>query len=244
MCDNHHEHGHCHSHETALIDVRIRVLAAITVFVLGLLIDLSSYAKFIVFLTAYIIAGGDVLFKALKNIFRGKVFDENFLMGIATIGAFAIREYPEAVMVMILYQIGEYLQDKAVEKSKDSITQLMDIRPDYANIEADGKIIQKTPSSINIGDTIVVRTGEKIPLDGTVIDGTAFIDTSALTGESVPRQITINDKAISGCINTNGVIKIRVEKAFGESTVSKILELVEHASSKKAKAENFITKFA
>ncbi len=244
MCDNHHEHGHCHSHETALIDVRIRVLAAITVFVLGLLIDLSSYAKFIVFLTAYIIAGGDVLFKALKNIFRGKVFDENFLMGIATIGAFAIREYPEAVMVMILYQIGEYLQDKAVEKSKDSITQLMDIRPDYANIEADGKIIQKTPSSINIGDTIVVRTGEKIPLDGTVIDGTAFIDTSALTGESIPRQITINDKAISGCINTNGVIKIRVEKAFGESTVSKILELVEHASSKKAKAENFITKFA
>lgn len=188
MCDNHHEHGHCHSHETALIDVRIRVLAAITVFVLGLLIDLSSYAKFIVFLTAYIIAGGDVLFKALKNIFRGKVFDENFLMGIATIGAFAIREYPEAVMVMILYQIGEYLQDKAVEKSKDSITQLMDIRPDYANIEADGKIIQKTPSSINIGDTIVVRTGEKIPLDGTVIDGTAFIDTSALTGESVPQD--------------------------------------------------------
>ncbi len=165
-------------------------------------------------------------------------------MSIATIGAFAIKEYPEAVMVMVLYQIGEMLQHGAVEKSRHSISELMDIRPDYANIEENGKLIQKNPNEIKIGDIIIVKTGEKIPLDGVIVEGKAILDTSALTGEAKPKKVSLGDNAISGCINTNGLLKIKVEKEFGNSTVSKILELVEHASSKKAKTENFITKFA
>lgn len=193
---------------------------------------------------AYLIAGYDIIFKALKNIIKGQVFDENFLMGIATLGAIGIKEYPEAVMVMVLYQIGEYLQDKAVEKSQNSITELMDIRPDYANIEKDGDLTKISPYEVKIGNTIIVKTGEKIPLDGIIIDGTATLDTSALTGESKPSEVKIGDEAISGCINTNGLLKIRVTKEYGQSTVSKILDLVENASSKKTKTENFITKFA
>lgn len=185
------------------------------------------------YLTAYLIAGGDVLFKALRNILKGEVFDENFLMGLASAGAFAIGEYPEAVMVMVLYQIGEYFQDKAVEKSRNSISELMNIRPDYANIESDGNIIKVSPEKIKIGDIIIVKSGEKIPLDGIVTEGSAVVDTSALTGESRPVELKEGSNALSGCINTNGVIKIRVTKEFGESTVTKILELVEHAASKK-----------
>lgn len=242
MCEHHHEHHHNHngSGKTPLK----RVLAAVVIFIIALIADLSGIAKFIAFVAAYLIAGGDIVYRAFKNILKGEIFDENFLMSIATIGAILIGEYPEAVMVMVLYQTGEYLQDKAVEKSRKSISELMNIRPDYANIELDGKIIQKNPLDIKIGDAIIVKTGEKIPLDGIVIEGKASVDTSALTGEPVPKEIKIGDNAVSGCINTNGYLKIKVEKEFGESTVSKILELVEHAGTKKAKAENFITKFA
>ena len=242
MCE-HHDHCNEHEHENHKLTI-IRVAAAIIIFSTGMVLHLSGLQKFLVFFAAYMLAGGDVLLTALKNILKGDMFDENFLMGVATLGAFAIKEYPEAVMVMILYQIGEFLQHKAVEKSRSSIAELMDIRPDYANIEENGSLIKKSPESINIGDVIVVKTGEKIPLDGTVTEGCATVDTSALTGESVPRKIKEGDSAISGCINTNGLVKIRVEKEFGESTVSKILKLVENASARKAKAENFITKFA
>ena len=241
MCEHHHHHEHSKENDKLQL---IKIILALVLFTLAIAVPSAEIAKVIIFLTAYIIAGGDVLIKAVKNIFKGDMFDENFLMVIATAGAFAIKEYPEAVMVMILYQIGEFLQEKAVEKSRKSISQLMDIRPDYANIEIDGKLTKVSPLEIKKGDIITVKTGEKIPLDGTVIEGQASVDTSALTGESVPRELKTGDNAISGCINTNGLLKIKVEKEFGESTVSKILELVEHAGSKKAKAENFITKFA
>ncbi len=242
MCEHCHSHEH---HETQDKTRVYRLIIAFVIFAVAMIFHFAGFVKVAAFVIAYLIAGWDVLFKAAKNILKGDFFDENFLMGIATLGAFAIKEYPEAVMVMVLYQLGEFLQDIAVEKSKRSITELMDIRPDYANIvDSNGEIIKKAPSEVSIGDVIIVKTGEKIPLDGTVIEGKAAVDTSALTGESVPRELKENDTAISGCINTNGLLKIRVEKAFGESTVSKILELVEHASSKKAKAENFITKFA
>lgn len=246
MC-NHHEHcescEHSHSKENALYSL-VRIALAICIFVFSIFMDFSSILKFFLFFIAYVIAGYDVIFTALKNIFKGEVFDENFLMSIATIGAFAIKEYPEAVMVMILYQIGEFLQDKAVENSRKSITSLMDIRPDFANVIENGQIIKKSPETIKISDEIIVKAGEKIPLDGIVTEGFATVDTSALTGESVPQNLKIGDAAISGCINTNGLIKIKVTKLFQESTVSKILELVENVSSKKAKTEHFITKFA
>lgn len=192
------------------------------------------------FFAAYIIAGLEVLKDALKNIAKGQVFDENFLMSIATIGAICVGEYPEAIMVMLLYRIGEYFQDKAVEKSRHSISELMDIRPDYANL--DGKKV--SPESVKIGDIITVNTGEKVPLDGIITEGQASIDTSALTGESIPKSIKAGDAISSGCINCDGVLKIKVTKLFEESTVSKILNLVENASAKKAQAEKFITKFA
>ena len=240
MC-NHHEHHHEHKKEKLTI---VRVLIAIVIFAGAVLFKPEGISAFLIYLTAYIFAGGDVVLQAFKNILKGEIFDENFLMSIATIGAFAIKEYPEAVMVMVLYQIGEYLQHNAVEKSRRSISNLMNIRPDYANIEVNGELIQKNPQDIKINEIITVKTGEKIPLDGEVIEGKAVVDTSALTGESIPRELNIGDKAISGSINTNGVLKIRVEKIFCESTVSKILELVEHASNRKAKTENFITKFA
>lgn len=238
MCEHHHEHNHNNEKQI------LKICIALFLYIITMIININEFVIFALFFGAYLIAGGDVLLKAIKNILKGEVFDENFLMTLATLGAFAIKEYPEAVMVMILYQIGEFLQDKAVEKSKKSISTLMDIRPDYASVEENGEIIRKNPAEIKIGDIITVKTGEKIPLDGTVTEGEATIDSSALTGESIPKQIKKGEQAISGCINNNGLIKIRVEKEFGESTVSKILELVEHASSKKAKAENFITKFA
>lgn len=245
MCDHEHcrGHHHEHSHENGGSPL-LRVFVAVLLLICAICLHITGWLKFAVFFAAYLIAGGDVLLRAIKNILKGEVFDENFLMSLATVGAFAIGEYPEAVMVMVLYQIGEYFQDKAVEKSRGSIAELMDIRPDYANIEIDGRLVKKSPEEINIDDIIIVSTGEKIPLDGIVTEGHAVVDTSALTGESVPRQMNVGDNAVSGFINTNGVIKIKVTKKFGESTVAKILELVEHASSKKAKAENFITKFA
>ena len=196
------------------------------------------------FIISYLVVGFEILKKAVRNIFRGKVFDENFLMAVATIGAFAIGEFPEAVAVMLFYQVGELFQSYAVDKSRKSIASLMDIRPDYANIEKDGKIEKVDPDEVKIGDIIIVKTGEKIPLDGVVVEGTSSLDTMALTGESVPRVVKTEDEVLSGCINKDGLLKIRVTKEFGESTVSKILDLVENASSKKSKSENFITKFA
>ena len=240
MCEHHHHHGHSINGKLQIIKIGL----SIAIFLIAVLMNASENIRFIFFLIAYLISGGDVLLKAIKNIIKGQVFDENFLMGLATFGAFAIKEYPEAVMVMILYQIGEFLQDKAVEKSRKSISELMNIRPDYANLETENGIIKKNPTDVKIGDIIIVKAGEKIPLDGKVIEGEASVDTSALTGESVPRRLKTGDMAISGCINQNGLLRIKVEKEFKESTVSKILELVEHASSKKAKTENFITKFA
>lgn len=255
MCEHHHEHhhhehcGHNHNHEhngeCCSNTLRPKkIAAAVVILALAFIPLLPEILKIGLFLAAYLIAGGDVLLTALKNIKKGDFFDENFLMGVATLGAFAIGEYPEAVMVMVLYQIGEYYQHKAVEKSRRSVTELMDIRPDYANIEEGGGLVRKSPEKIKTGDIIVVCAGEKIPLDGVVVEGEASVDTSALTGESVPRNIKEGGNAVSGCINTNGLLKIRVTKEFRESTVSKILELVENASAKKAKAENFITKFA
>lgn len=240
MCEHHHHHENSINGKLQIIKIGL----AIAIFLTAVLMNTSENIRFIFFLIAYLISGGDVLLKAIKNIIKGQVFDENFLMGLATFGAFAIKEYPEAVMVMILYQIGEFLQDKAVEKSRKSISELMNIRPDYANLETENGIIKKNPTDIKIGNIIIVKAGEKIPLDGKVIEGEASVDTSALTGESVPRRLKTGDKAISGCINQNGLLRIKVAKEFKESTVSKILELVEHASSKKAKTENFITKFA
>ena len=247
MCEHHHHHcGHEEEHEHCCENSLrpAKIAAAIVVFALAFVPVIPELLKVCLFFAAYLIAGGDVLLTALKNILKGDFFDENFLMGVATLGAFAIKEYPEAVMVMILYQIGEYFQHRAVEKSRKSVTELMDIRPDYANIEENGGLVKKSPEDVKIGDVIVVAAGEKIPLDGVVIEGEASMDTSALTGESVPRKITTGDDAVSGCINTNGLIKVRVTKEFGSSTVSKILELVENAGSKKTKAENFITRFA
>lgn len=240
MCEHHHHHEHSINGKLQIIKIGL----SIAIFLIAVFMNASENIRFIFFLIAYLISGGDVLLKAIKNIIKGQVFDENFLMGLATFGAFAIKEYPEAVMVMILYQIGEFLQDKAVEKSRKSISELMNIRPDYANLETENGIIKKNPTDVKIGDIIIVKAGEKIPLDGKVIEGEASVDTSALTGESVPRRLKTGDMAISGCINQNGLLRIKVEKEFKESTVSKILELVEHASSKKAKTENFITKFA
>jgi Cd2+/Zn2+-exporting ATPase len=197
-----------------------------------------------VFLAAYITLGGDVVLEAFKNIARGQVFDENFLMSVATIGAFAIGEHPEAAGVMLFYQIGEMFQDLAVKRSKKSITSLMDIRPDYANLKKNGGIEKVSPDTVNVGDIIIVKPGEKIPLDGVVIEGISMLDTSALTGESVPRKAETGDAVLSGSVNQSGMLTIEITKIFGESTVSKIIDLVENASNKKAKTENFITTFA
>lgn len=241
MCDHCHEHYHHHEKESSPL---LRAGFAVLILLLAIRFDMPLMFKITGFILSYLVAGFDVLLNALKNLLRGKVFDENFLMGIATLGALAIGEFPEAVMVMVFYQVGEYFQHKAVEKSRKSIADLMDIRSDYANIEKDGQIVKVSPENLTIGDIIVVKSGEKIPLDGIVIEGTAVVDASALTGEAKPRKLQEGCEAVSGSINTNGVIKIRVTRKFKESTVSKILEMVEHASSRKAKAENFITKFA
>ena len=223
----------------------IQIIISAILFAIGLLVTFSNeWITKGIYIVAYLIVGLEIIIEAIKNIFKGEVFDEHFLMAVATIGAFAIGEFPEAVAVMLFYQIGELFQDYAVDKSKESITNLMDIRPDVAVVKRNGKLETVKPETVKIGEKIVVKPGEKIPLDGTIIDGSSMLDTSALTGESVPRSAKIGEKVLSGCINQSGVLTIKVEKEFGESTVSKILDLVENASNKKSKSENFITKFA
>lgn len=219
-----------------------RIILGGALFVIALLA--KSEFQLALYLISYIIVGGDVVLKAVKNIFRGQVFDENFLMCIATVGAFIIGEYPEGVAVMLFYQVGEVFQNYAVDQSRKSIVSLMDIRPDYANVKRGSELVKMDPDEVKIDDIIVIKAGERIPLDGVVIDGNSMIDTSALTGESVPRELSVGSEVLSGCININGVLTVRVTKGYEESTVSKILDLVENASSKKSNSENFITKFA
>lgn len=222
----------------------MRICVALVLFAAAFLLPLTGWVRFAAFLAVYAVIGWDVLWRAVRNIARGQVFDENFLMALATVGAFFVGEYPEGVAVMLFYQVGEWFQSYAVGRSRRSITALMDIRPDYANVYRADALVQVDPNEVAVGEEIVVKPGERIPLDGQVVDGTSMVDTSALTGESVPRDVSPGSSVISGCVNLNGVLTIKVEKEFGASTVSKILDLVENASSKKAKAENFITKFA
>lgn len=222
----------------------VRIILSAVLLVAAALIPVGGIVKLVLFLIPYAVIGWDVLWKAIRNIAHGQVFDENFLMAIATVGAFALGEYPEGVAVMLFYQVGELFQSYAVGRSRQSIAALMDIRPDYANIEQDGKLVQVDPEDVAVGDTIVIKAGEKIPLDGVVLEGSSAVDTAALTGESLPRDVDPGDDVVSGCINQSGLLKVRVTKVFGESTVAKILDLVENSSSKKARAENFITRFA
>ena len=221
-----------------------RVLASAVLFAVALLLPTEGWLRLFTFLIPYAVIAWDVLWRAVRNIAHGQVFDENFLMSLATVGALATGEYPEAVFVMLFYQVGELFQSYAVDQSRKSITSLMDIRPDYANIEVDGQLRQVDPEDVAVGDTIVIKAGERIPLDGVVLEGTSNVDTAALTGESLPREAQPGDDVISGCVNLSGLLRVRVTKAFEESTVAKILDLVVNSSSKKAKAENFITKFA
>ena len=223
----------------------IKIIIAFILFLVSMIFNFNNeWINNILFIISYLIVGFEIIKKALRNIIRGKVFDENFLMTIATIGAFGIGEYPEAVAVMLFYQVGELFQSYAVDKSRKSISSLMDIRPDFANVEKEGKIEKVDPDDVEVGDIIVVKPGEKVPLDGYVIEGKSSLDTKALTGESLPRSVTEGEEILSGCINLNGVLRVETTKEYGQSTVSKILDLVENASSKKSKSENFITKFA
>ena len=221
-----------------------RVLASAVLFAVALLLPTEGWLRLFTFLIPYAVIAWDVLWRAVRNIAHGQIFDENFLMSLATVGALATGEYPEAVFVMLFYQVGELFQSYAVDQSRKSITSLMDIRPDYANIEVDGQLRQVDPEDVAVGDTIVIKAGERIPLDGVVLEGTSNVDTAGVTGESLPREAQPGDDVISGCVNLSGLLRVRVTKAFEESTVAKILDLVENSSSKKAKAENFITKFA
>lgn len=259
--EHHHEHEYCgcHAHEDACCSCNdgcgcdhgeengkvmlARIIAGAIIFAAAFILKREPLST-ILFVAAYVVLGYDIFLRAVKNLFKGHVFDENFLMAVASIGAFIVGEHPEAVAVMLFYQIGESLQDMAVDKSRKSITELMDIRPDYANIERDGKIERVSPEAVSIGDIIVVKNGEKIPLDGIVTGGKSYLDTSALTGESVPRGVREGGEVLSGSINTGSPLQIRVTKAYHDSTVSKILEMVEHAQGKKAKSEKFITSFA
>ena len=240
--NNSHEHTHTHilpSRKTG-----IRLLVGAVIFIIALFYPKTGVYRLPIFLLSYILIGGDVLIKALRDIIRGQVFDENFLMSIATVGAFAIGEYPEGVAVMIFYQVGDFFQSYAVNKSRKSISELMDIRPDYANLVDGNDTKVVSPYEVHIGDEIIVKPGEKVPLDGEVISGFSSLNTAALTGEAIPKDVTVGDEVLSGFINQQGLIRVRVKKEFDESTVSKILDLVENAGSKKAPVENFITKFA
>jgi len=245
-----HDHAHDHSraHDEGEKPLIARFIAGVVVFGIGIILSrffsVNRYIHTAIFVVSYLIFGGEIVLHALRNIARGQIFDENFLMTVATVGAFATGDYPEAVAVMLFYQVGEYFQGLAVRRSKQSITGLMDIRPDYANLKMDGETIRVAPGSVHIGDIIIVKPGEKIPLDGVVIEGNSMLDTMALTGESVPRKASVSDTVLSGCINQNGLLTIEVTKTFGESTVAKIINLVENAASKKAPTENFITKFS
>ena len=221
-----------------------RIIVAAVLFAAGGLLHLEGWAELGVYLVCYAVIGWDIVWKAITNILHGQVFDENFLMTIATVGALILGEHSEGVAVMLFYQVGEWFQSYAVSKSRRSITSLMDIRPDYANIEQGGKLVQVDPEDVKIGDTIIVKPGERVPLDGKIIKGSSTLDTSALTGESMPREVEAGMEVISGCINQTGILTIQTTKEFGESTVAKILDLVENASDKKGKMENFITRFA
>lgn len=221
-----------------------KIIAAAVLFAVAFMLPVSGYWRLAVWSAAYLIVGLPIVRKAFRNIGHGQVFDENFLMTAATAGAFALGEYSEGVAVMLFYQIGELFQSYAVNKSRKSIAALMDIRPDYANIERDGKVVRVSPEDVRPGEDIIVTAGEKIPLDGRIVEGYLLIDTAAITGESVPREAAVGDEVISGCINLNGRLKIKVTRDFGQSTVAKILDLVENASSQKASVENFITRFA
>ena len=250
--ENNNEGRHSHNHEfkersgfVGYVKDNLLLIIGTIVYIIALAYKSNeNLLSFILFGISYLIIGGEVILTAIKNILRGEIFDENFLMSIATIGAFFIGEYPEAVAVMLFYQIGEVFQGYAVNKSRKSISSLMNIRADYANVLRDGKEIKVSPEEVSIGEVIIVKPGERVPLDGTVLEGISFIDTSALTGESVPREITSGNEILSGSINNNGVLKVKVDKEYGESTVARILELVENASNKKAPTEKFITKFA
>lgn len=223
----------------------MKIFISLILYILALVLPFSNkIVNNVIFLASYIIVGFEIIKKAVRNIFRGKVFDENFLMTVATVGAIATGEFPEAVAVMLFYQVGELFQSYAVDKSRKSIASLMDIRPDYANVKRNEKIEKVDPDEVQIGELIIVKPGEKIPLDGIVVEGKSYVDTKALTGESVPREVKENEEVLSGCINQNGVLTIKVTKEYEDSTVSKILDLVENASNKKSKSENFITKFA
>ncbi|MFO7160510.1 MAG: heavy metal translocating P-type ATPase [[Clostridium] cellulosi] len=233
--------------ESADLKKQFKIISLIfgtALFVIGMVFTLPAAVEFVLYLIAYLAVGGEILFKALRNIAKGQVFDENFLMSVATIGAFAIGEYPEGVAVMLFYQIGELLQDAAVDRSRKSISALMDIRPDYANLKIGDEIRRVAPEEAAVGDLIVVRPGERIPLDGRVVEGKSSLDMSALTGESLPRDVEAGSSVLSGSVNKTGLITVEVTSEYGESTVSKILNLVQNASSKKAPTENFITKFA
>ena len=223
----------------------IKILISFILFLIAIIIPFSNtWVNNTIYIASYIIVGLDIVKKAIRNIFRGKVFDENFLMTVATIGAFGIGQFPEAVEVILFYQVGELFQSYAVDKSRRSISSLMDIRPDIANVLRNDEIIKLDPDEVKIGEIVIVKPGEKVPLDGIVIEGNSMLDTMALTGESVPRKVELNDNILSGCINKDGLLKIKVTKEYGESTACKILDLVENASIKKSKSENFITKFA
>ncbi len=241
-----HEHGHSHGgeEEGSLKSYLIRIVLSVVLTAIFAFTPLPEAVKLVGFIVAYILVGFEILRNAVRNILKGQVFDENFLMGIASLGAFLIGDHTEAVAVLVFYGVGELLQDMAVNNSKKNIAGLMDIRPDYANKLVDGSVTVVTPEQVVVGDTILVKPGEKIPLDGLVSKGSSFVDTRALTGESVPRAIRVSDTVLSGTINTSSVIEIEVTKVFGESTVSKILELVQNSGSKKAESEKFITKFA
>ena len=227
-----------------LIRIIISTVLLVALMITSKLVELNKWVEFVLFLVPYLIIGYDILKKAIKGIAKGQVFDENFLMAVATIGAVALGDFAEGAAVMLFYQIGELFQSVAVGKSRRNITSLMDIRPDYANVEVDGKLEKVDPDDVEIGTDIIVNPGEKVPIDGVVVSGDSTLNTSALTGESVPRSVKIGDEIISGCINLTGVLRIKTSKEFGDSTVSKILDLVENSSMKKSKSENFITKFA
>ncbi len=222
----------------------IRILISAVLFAVVMLVPFKGWIRLAAFLVPFGVIGWDVLWRAVRNILHGQIFDENFLMSLATVGAFFTGEYPEAVVVMLFYQIGELFQSYAVGKSRKSIATLMDIRPDYANIEKDGKTEQISPEEVEVGSVIVIMPGERVPLDGVILEGNSAMDTSAITGESMPNDVQPGDDVISGCINQSGVLKVRTTKAYGESTVARILDLVENAGSKKAKTEKFITTFA
>ncbi len=227
-----------------LIRIIISAVLLAGVYAVSYLADITQWLRLGLFLVPYFLIGWDILWRAARNIVHGQIFDENFLMCIATIGAFALGEYPEAVFVMLFYQVGEFFQSYAVAKSRRSVAELMNIRPDYANVRRDGKLVKVDPKDVAVGDTVVIKSGERIPLDGVILSGSSTLDTAALTGESLPREVQEGDDVISGCVNVGGLLEVRVVKEFGQSTVSKILDLVENSSSKKAKAENFITRFA